>query len=143
MPFRSQDVSAVTSFFEVQRENGWRMHNTVGHAMFDPQTHCITSSGKNHIRSILGDNPSDRKVIFVLAGQNQQQTASRVESTQQAVSEILPVGSLPPIYVTDRDAPGSSGAYQTAVNRALMSSVPAPRLPASGGASSNSGTSNQ
>ena len=90
----------------------------------------LDQAGKNHIRSILHDNPSDRRVVFVLHGQNPKQTAKRVESTQLAISEIIPVGDLPPIYLTDRDAPGSSGAYQTAVMRAMMTSMPAPRLPA-------------
>ncbi len=134
MPFRSQDVVAVTNYFDVQRENGWRLHNTVGAAMFDAQTNCLTQAGKNHIHSILRDNPSNRKVVFVLQGQNQQQTAARVQSTELAISEFLPVGDLPPVYVTDRDAPGSSGAYQTAVTRAMMTSVPVPRLSGQGGA---------
>lgn len=128
-PFRAQDVNAVTSYFDVQRENGWRLHNTVGHVLFDPATGQLTDAGKNHIVSILNDNPVDRRVIFVLQGENAKQTAQRVESTQLAVSQMLPVGDLPPIYVTDRDAPGSSGAYQTAVMRAMVSSMPKPRLP--------------
>lgn len=143
MPFRAQDVSAVTQHFDIQRENGWRMHNTVGHAMFDQQTNTLTQAGRNHIQSILRDNPSNRKVVFVLQGQNPKQTSARVQSTELAISELLPVGDLPPVYVTDRDAPGSSGAYQTAVNRALMGSVPLPRLTsggaAAGGSSSGSG----
>lgn len=128
-PFRAQDVNAVTSYFDVQRENGWRLHNTVGHVLFDPATGQLTDAGKNHIVSILNDNPVDRRAIFVLQGENAKQTAQRVESTQLAVSQMLPVGDLPPIYVTDRDAPGSSGAYQTAVMRAMVSSMPKPRLP--------------
>lgn len=143
LPFRAQDVSAVTQHFDIQRENGWRMHNTVGHAMFDQRTNALTQAGRNHIQSILRDNPSNRKVVFVLQGQNPKQTSARVQSTELAISELLPVGDLPPVYVTDRDAPGSSGAYQTAVNRALMGSVPLPRLTsggaAAGGASSGSG----
>jgi hypothetical protein len=145
MPFRAQDVTAVTSFFDIQRENGWRMHNTVGHAMFDPRTNCLTQAGKNHILSILRDNPAERKVVFVLQGQNQQHTATRVQSTELAISEVLPVGDLPPVYVTDRDAPGSSGAYQNSIMQAMRSSIPAPRLTSSAnnssGGSSGSGSS--
>lgn len=140
MPFRAQDVSAVTQHFDIQRENGWRMHNTVGHAMFDPQTNSLTQAGRNHIQSILRDNPSNRKVVFVLQGHNPKQTAARVQSTELAISELLPVGDLPPVYVTDRDAPGSSGAYQTAVNRALMASVPLPRLSSGSGGAGGAGS---
>lgn len=140
MPFRAQDVSSVTSYFDIQRENGWRMHNTLGHAMFD-QKNCLTQAGKNHIQSILQDNPANRKIVFVLQGSNQQQTSARVQSTELAISEMLPVGDLPPVYVTDRDAPGSSGTYQSAIVQAMMTSVPTPRLNtgSSSGGSSSSG----
>lgn len=140
MPFRAQDVTAVTSFFEIQRENGWRMHNTVGHAMFDPRTNCLTQAGKNHILSILRDNPVERRAVFVLQGQNQQQTATRIQSTELAISEVLPVGDLPAVYVTDRDAPGSSGAYQNSIMQAMKASIPAPRLTSSANNSSGGGT---
>lgn len=129
MPFRAQDTNAVTSFFEVQRENGWKLHNTLGHALFDSNSHTLTDAGRNHIHSILTDNPVERRAIFVLQGITPEQTARRVESTQLAISAMLPTGELPPIYLTDRDSPGSSGAYQTAVTRAMMTSMPAPRLP--------------
>jgi hypothetical protein len=129
MPFRAQDVNAVTSFFEIQRENGWKLHNTVGHAYFDTHTQQLTDAGRNHIQSILSDNPMERRVVFVLQGMTPDQTARRVESAQLAISALVPTGELPPIYLTDRDSPGSSGAYQTAVTRAMMTSMPAPRLP--------------
>jgi len=136
-PFKLQDIDSVTSYFAVQRENGWKMHNTVGHVLFDPKSDCLTEAGKNHIRSILTDNPADRRVVFVLQGQSPQQTSQRIESVQLAISELVPTGDLPPIYVTDRDAPGSSGAYQTAVTRAMMTSLPAPRLPSFNAAQGN------
>lgn len=140
MPFRAQDSIAVTRVFDVQRNNGWRMYNTLGTPMFDGESQQLTDAGKAHLRWIMTYAPQNRRVIFVLKGQNAEQTARRVESTQLAVSEIVPVGTLPQIYLTDVEAIGSSGVYQTAVNRALVGSVPAPRLgpaPASSGAGSN------
>ncbi len=128
-PFRAMDTGGVLNYFEVQRNNGWKMHNTLGNAMFDPTTNSLTDSGRNHMRWIITQAPQDRRVVFVLVGNDQQETALRVESTQLAISEMVPVGPLPTIYLTDRDAPGSSGVYQTAINRAMTSSVPAPRLP--------------
>jgi hypothetical protein len=141
MPFRAQDVSSVTTYFDIQRENGWRLHNTVGSGMFDQQSNCLTQAGKNHVQSILRDNPSDRKAVFVLQGRTQQQTAARVQSTELAISEMIPVGDLPPVYITDRDAPGSSGAYQASVMAQMKASIPIPRLTSSNQASgSSSGT---
>lgn len=128
LPFRGMDTSSVVSHFEVQRNNGWKLHNTLGTAMFQPETQALTDAGRNHTKWIISQAPHSRRVVFVLAGNNPQETAARVEATQVAISEMIPVGPLPSIYLTDRDAPGSSGVYQDAINRAIVGSVPAPRL---------------
>ncbi|MCA9183951.1 MAG: hypothetical protein KDA51_20960 [Planctomycetales bacterium] len=130
LPFRAQDTRAVLDHFAVQRNNGWKLHNTIGASMFDPITQQLTDSGKAQVRWIVTRAPLDRRVVFVLQGDAPNQTAARVESTQLAISEIIPVGPLPQLYVTDQDAPGSSGVYQTAITRAMQTSVPAPRLTA-------------
>ena len=130
LPFRAQDTHAVLDYFAVQRNNGWKLNNTIGASMFDPTTQQLTDSGKAQVRWIVTRAPLDRRVVFVLQGDAPNQTAARVESTQLAISEIIPVGPLPQLYVTDQDAPGSSGVYQTAITRAMQTSVPAPRLTA-------------
>lgn len=134
MPFRAQDARATLSYFDVQRNNGWKLHNTLGASMYDPVTQQLTDSGKAHVRWIVSRAPQDRRVIFVLQGNTQEITANRVESTQLAISEMVPVGPLPSLYLTDEDAPGSSGVYQTAITRAMETTVPNPRLTSSNGA---------
>lgn len=131
-PFRAMDASSVISYFDVQRNNGWQLHNTLGTAMFDARTNALTDSGRAHAHWIVSRAPRNRRVVFVLQGPTQEITAQRVESAQLAISEFIPSGPLPDIYLTDRDAPGSSGVYQTAIVRALTNSVPAPRLPQNG-----------
>ena len=128
LPFRALDSRSVLDHFAVQRNNGWKLHNTVGAAMFDPNTQCLTDSGKAQVRWIISRAPLDRRVVFVLQADAPDKTAARVESTQLAISELIPVGPLPQLYLTDQDAPGSSGVYQTAIMRAMTSSIPAPRL---------------
>lgn len=128
MPFRAEDSIAVTSVFDIQRNNGWRLYNTLGTPMFHPETNQLTDAGKAHLRWIMTSAPQHRRVIFVLKGDDAAKTAYRVESTQLAVSELVPVGNLPPIYLTDVESNGSSGTYQTAVYRAMVSTVPTPRL---------------
>ncbi len=137
-PFRSMDTCSVMTFFEQQADNGWRLNNTISHSMFDPKTNRLTDAGKAHVQWIVTQAPQSRRVVFVLQGNNQQSTALRVESTQLAVSEVIPVGPLPSIYLTDREPTGSSGVYQTAIHRAMLSSVPTPRLTANNGGSSGS-----
>ena len=139
-PFTAADTNSVTSIFDQQRSNGWRLHNTLSTAMFDPKTHCLTDAGKAHVKWIVTHAPQARRVVFVLQDADQQLTATRVESTQLAISEVVPVGPLPQIYLTDREPLGSSGVYQTAIHRAMATSVPAPRLTSASGSSSGSPT---
>lgn len=127
-PFRAEDTIAVQTAFDIQRNNGWRLYNTLGNPMFEPGQQKLTDAGKTHIRWILTQAPAGRRVIFVLKGTSAEETAQRIESTQLAVSEILPVGTLPPIYVTDTAPTPSSGVYQTAIHRAMVESTPSPRL---------------
>ena len=136
MPFRSEDSIAVTNIFDVQRNNGWRLYNTLGTPMYNPETNQLTDAGRAHLKWILTYAPQNRRVIFVLKSDDAAKTAQRVESTQLAVSELVPVGNLPAIYLTEIESSGSSGVYQTAVNRAMVGSVPNPRLTASGGSAS-------
>ncbi len=132
-PFTAADTNSVTAIFDQQRSNGWRLHNTLSSAMFDPRTNCLTDAGKAHVKWIVTNAPQSRRVVFVLQDADQQLTSARVESTQLAISEVVPVGPLPQIYLTDREPLGSSGVYQTAVHRAMANSVPAPRLAAASG----------
>lgn len=134
-PFTAMDTNSVISIFDQQRSNGWRLHNTLSSAMFDPNTNQLTDAGKAHVKWIVTQAPQARRVVFVLQDSDQQLTATRIESTQLAISEAVPVGPLPQIYLTDREPFGSSGVYQTAIHRAMANSVPAPRLTAAGGSS--------
>lgn len=132
LPFRAMDTKSVLDYFAVQRDNGWKLNNTLGASMFDPTTNQLTDSGKAHVHWIVNRAPQNRRVVFVLQADAPNATAARVESTQLAISQFVPVGALPQLYLTDQDAPGSSGVYQTAVTRARATSVPAPRLAATG-----------
>jgi len=128
-PFTAEDTLSVTQMFEAQRNKGWQLYNTLGTPMFDAESHRLTDAGKAQLRWILTYAPPERRVIFVLKGNNVMESALRVESTQLAVSEMLPAGDLPTIYLTSVEARGSSGAYQTAIKRALDKTIPEPRLP--------------
>lgn len=140
MPFRSMDSCSVLQYIEAQRNNGWKLNNTLGNAMFDPSVNSLSDSGKSHLRWIVNQAPATRRVVFVLRGNNDEQTRRRVEATQLAISEILPVGQLPEIYLTNSEPVPSSGVYQTAIHRAMVASVPSPRLTESSAAPTAAGT---
>ncbi len=128
-PFRSQDASSVIAPFEVMKSNGWREFNTIPNSFFNG-TNQLTDAGLLKVQQVLTQSPQNRKAIFVVKTESQEETAARVESVEIAVSGMIPVGDLPPIHVTDISPGTSSGTYQTIVNRALVKTTPTPRLPA-------------
>src|SRR5690606_16885658 len=68
LPFRAMDTRSVLDHFAVQRNNGWKLQNTVGASMFDSTTQQLAESGKAHVRWIVTRAPLDRRVVFVLQG---------------------------------------------------------------------------
>lgn len=127
-PFRAQDAQAILSIFDAQRNKGWQLHNTIGAAMYEPTSGRLTETGIAHLRWIVAQAPQARRVVFILKASSQQETAARVEQTQLAISQLVPTGALPELYLTNQEAPGSSGIYQTSIQRAMTTSVPNPRL---------------
>jgi hypothetical protein len=126
-PFRGQDAYSVVAPFEIMKNNGWRDNNTVGSVLFE--NNALTDAGKLKVAHVLTSSPSNRRMIYVQTGPTQQDTAARVESVQLAVSELLPEGQLPEIFVTNSAPSTSPGAYQTLVHRAIQRTTPTPRLP--------------
>jgi hypothetical protein len=128
VPFRGMDATAVTLPFEAQKSNGWRQFNTIGSAFFDAD-HALTDAGKQKVAVTLTKTPTNRRAIFVMKGNSPLETNARVEAVQIAVSEMVPVGALPEIFVTDRDNMSVSGEAQTILNRGMTRMMPAPVLP--------------
>ena len=127
-PFRGQDAAAVVAPLEIQKNNGWRLFNTIGSSFFDEKNQ-LTDAGMHKIGVSLYQTPSNRRTLFVLKGADASITAARVEAVQIAVSQMVPVGTLPAILVTDQDANRSSGELQTQLVRGMRDATPIPRIP--------------
>ncbi len=128
-PFRGQDSISAVAPFEVMKANGWREFNTISDSFFN-NSNQLTDAGILKVQQVLTQAPENRKALFVVKSESPEQTATRIESVEIAVSGMIPVGDLPPIHITDIPPGTSSGAYQTIVNRALVKTTPTPRLPA-------------
>jgi hypothetical protein len=127
-PFRAMDAAATVAPFDIMRANGWRQFNTINGCLFDERGQ-LTDAGKIQLQRVIRTSPVDKRTIYVAQAGDEGVTAARVESIELAISDMLPSGELPTILVTRDEQPVSSGAYQTALNRALIRSVPTPRLP--------------
>jgi hypothetical protein len=141
-PYRGMDSAAVNAPFEVMKNNGWRAYNTIGEPLFDPSTNTLTTAGRRQVQWILTQAPQHRRVVFVLKAETQEKTAERVAAVQAVAAEINPGTPPSGVYVTDILPHRSPGEYQTAISRALMQSIPDPRLPSFSGLSNpNAGSS--
>jgi hypothetical protein len=109
------------------RNNGWREFNTLGSAVFT-KDNALSEAGNLKIEQILTLSPSSQQIVYVKSSIRKEETDARVESTQLAVSKLVPVGPLPQILVTNIEPSASSGVYQTTVQRALITTTPTPRL---------------
>jgi hypothetical protein len=142
-PFIYADRAAVCLPFAIQVNNGWRMQNTIGDAYFDNATQELTVAGQAKVKWIVQQAPLSRRTVYVLMTEDQEATNARMASVQQAVERHTLKGPPGEVLLTDRDVQGGSGEYYDAVDRAMKSSIPAPRLPArasnSGGSNSGSG----
>lgn len=143
-PFRTADRQLVRSHFEIMANNGWRLQNTIGDSLFDPDTDILNRAGELKVKWILTQNPEHRRIVFVLRAENEIETQARLESVQVYVSRLFPAGELPCIEFTDRDVPGVPAQYLDDVDTAYRKTIPQPRLPAMqnvGGGGSGSGAS--
>jgi hypothetical protein len=143
-PFQSADRAAAREPFCIMVNNGWKMQNTIGTFLFNAETNELNSAGEAKVKWVVTQAPIHRRAVFVLVGDTPQDTKARLESVQRYISRIMPEGNLPPVMLTNTEPDGASGEYFDAVNRAMMQSIPAPRLPGgdSGGGSSSGGGGN-
>jgi hypothetical protein len=126
-PFRAMDARAVVAPFDIMRTKGWQRCNTLGDPLFTAEQQ-LTRAGELHVAWIIRSAPQQHRAINVLNGRTANDTAKRIEQVQLYVSQVLPTGELPPIYVTDVAPNLASGAQQTKIVRAMNDTIVAPRL---------------
>ncbi|WP_425614448.1 hypothetical protein NA78x_004316 [Anatilimnocola sp. NA78] len=140
-PFQSADRAVTREPFCIQVNNGWKMQNTIGTYLFNAETQELNRAGELKVKWVVTQAPIHRRAVFVLVGETPEDTRARVESVQKYISRVMPDGNLPPVMLTNTEPEGGSGEYFDAVNRAMMQSIPSPRLPTDNSVSAGSGGS--
>jgi hypothetical protein len=130
-PFLSADRAAQRAPFCIQTDNGWKMQNTIGTFLFDDNQQ-LNRAGELQVKWIVTQAPLHRRAVFVLRGENAEQTNARIASVYAAVAKFAD-GAIPPVIPTNTEPAGWSGSYVDAMAQQFQSTIPAPRLPAGGG----------
>jgi hypothetical protein len=128
-PFNEADATQVVAPFEVMKNNGWRLHNTVGNELFRTGDGALLASGNRRVEWIATQAPESRRDIFVMQGRTPQETEARVQSVRQTLASLQIPGNPPTVWVTDIEPSTASGAWATQINRTWLQELPPPRLP--------------
>ena len=127
-PFASADRALTRAPMEIQKNNGWRMQNTISDQLFDEESDALNEAGRLRVFWIVTQSPIHRRTVFVLRGKTPDVTSIRVDSVQKAVAKSLPEGGMPDVVVTSVIPHFGSGVYYDNINRPYQQSVPSPRL---------------
>ena len=132
-PFNELDAMHVVAPFEVMKNNGWRLNNTIGNNLFREGDVALKAAGNNRVAWIASQAPANRKVVYVLRGRSDKETQQRMASVRETLASTHN-GHNVQVLVTQREPTYSSGAWATQINRAWLEGLPEPKLPSTSAA---------
>src|SRR5262245_25932526 len=65
-PFQSADRNLTREAFCIQADNGWKMQNTIGSMLFNPENQQLNQAGELQVRWIVQQAPIHRRAVFVV-----------------------------------------------------------------------------
>ena len=136
-PFREMAASQTRAPFEIQRNNGWQLHNTISHELFSPGDGALTYAGQKQLENIVTRVPPEHRTVFVVRAASKVETESRVAAVQSSLGRLSPDGVAPQVLVIDRAPATSSGEVVAALNRLRIDTMPKPQLPERAGPSAS------
>jgi hypothetical protein len=139
-PFRTADRNIAREPFFIQADNGWKMQNTVGSLLFDPNTQQLNQAGDLLVRWIVTQAPIHRRAVFFTKGDSNEIAMARAAAVQAAVARWAP-GCAIPVIPTTCEPTGWPASYIDSITQQFNSTIPAPRLPAASSGNSGGGSS--
>ena len=129
-PFNEVDSLSVVAPFHVMKQNGWRLHNTIGHEQFREGDGALLANGQQQVHWIATQAPANRRQVYVLRGRSEAETDARVASVQHTLASSVRVGGpAASVLVTDIEPSAASGAWAVQINRTWLEELPPPKLP--------------
>lgn len=139
-PFNEADAMQVVAPFHIMKNNGWRAHNTIGSDLFRRGDGALLASGRNRVQWIATQAPQSRRTIYVLRGDNQAETESRVAAVRDTIGKLYIDGAKPQVMVTNIEPATQPGPFVTKINRDRLEQMPAPKLPSTSAAGTSGAT---
>jgi hypothetical protein len=137
-PFNYPDRDVARAPFAVMVHNGWRVQNTLGSYHFHENSSRLTEAGQLKVHWIMTEAPPQYRTIYVERGESPEATAGRIQAIQAAAGQHLPPGAVAEVHETLVPPRGTPADQIDATARQWHNSIPAPRLPGSGGSGGGS-----
>ncbi len=137
-PFNEADAMQVVAPFEIMKQNGWRMQNTLGQELFREGDGALLAAGNRRVEWIATQAPVERRAVFVMRGSSPAETEARVASVHQTLTGLNLQGQMPMVMVTDTEPATSSGAWANKISREWLDHLPLPQLPQTSAAGNQS-----
>ena len=138
-PFLSADRNIARVPFCIQADNGWKVQNTVGSILFNPENQQLNQAGDLLVKWIVTQAPIHRRAVFVVKGDNPMITQARVESVNAAIAKYAG-GPVCPVMLTTTEPEGWPGSYIDSISQQFNSTIPSPRLPSDSGGGGGGGS---
>ena len=126
-PWLHIDRLATCRIFDIQAQNGWAQQSTLTSFHFNPDTHKLTESGRNKVRTIMMQHPEAFRTIFVVMGPSEENTVARLDSVQQIASDTS-MGALPQIRRVAVPPRGWPAEEIDNITTRRLESAPVPRI---------------
>ena len=111
----------------MQLAKGWQRQNTLSAVYFDQDTQALNEAGRRKLASIVTSSPAEYKTVYVVRSYQPGAQERRVQSIQEASMDMFEFET--PVQTVNREPRTWPADYIDAVNRAIESSMPEPRLP--------------
>ncbi len=139
-PFTDDSMRQTVAPFDMMKQNGWRLHNTIGNELFRDGDGALLASGQNRVRWIASQAPADRRVVYVLRGRTGAETDARLASVRATLASVETNGPSPQLMITEIEPTTASGAWATQINREWLEAQPVPKLPSTSSTGSEGAT---
>ena len=123
-PFLTADRNLAREPFCIQVDNGWKMQNTIGSMLFNPETQQLSQAGDLMVKWIVQQAPIHRRAVFVVKGDNPMITQTRVDSVNAAVARYAG-GPVCPVMLTTTEP--TAGRPRTSTASPSSSTPRSPR----------------